>query len=199
MISKNKIITDCETLLKKLEDTIYCDHYTNYFSVDVKRHNDYVNIEDLIDNNPTLKPYKNKLLKDYTEEILEEIYFSWLEIEREFIFETLESIAQDSDYFNIVSKYFNKKNIGFAGRSGGHFVIDYDESLIEDLTAIPYDLRENTYKVSEVIEDYKRAKEHAEAILWLLNQVDQYNKGLSFKTELNYRFELMVEDYKLDL
>ena len=63
-----------------LENNTHCDRHNNYIAVNVKRYNDYVNVEELIDNMELSKVKKDFLEEEFTENYINDLYYEWLRI-----------------------------------------------------------------------------------------------------------------------
>jgi len=100
-----------------------------------------------------------------------------------------------------IERYLNRldvKSAGLYGRSGGWFGIK--SAIADDLDGVISAIVDG-YTMSEIYASHDIAGifEEFEAIQWVLDEADKYNKGLSFEEELKYRIEEFAEEVKTEL
>lgn len=70
-----------ESAKEILENNTHCDSHNTYIAVNVKRYNDYVDAEALIDSMKISQMKKDFLKEEFTDNYINDVYYLWLEIE----------------------------------------------------------------------------------------------------------------------
>lgn len=99
-----EINTFLENAKDILENNSHCGNCTKYIAVNVKRYNDYVDVEALIDGMKISQVKKDFLKEEMTEERINNIYYSWLENEGNYLTEDVMSGCR-----NCNAQYWDKE------------------------------------------------------------------------------------------
>lgn len=190
-----------------LDDNSYSSRDANGIEVDVKVYSRLENFEDALERLAEKYNLSEDAKEYITDELGEnwanEMYDSWLDFERENIMLYLE------DFTNVI----NEKEVGFAGRSGGHLILGDDEQYRKHIEEIEYIIDNNFNKQGEYIGDEKFAHflnedDGVDLIHWAetLTDLDVFSaaidkiknavKGIpdSWKDELDYRLNEWYEN-----
>ena len=196
-----KLQKEAEEVTEKItEERDYYDH-KRYFSVNVKRYNDGVDVDGLIAKYP--KKYQKGLKDIFTDEWVDKLYWQWLEDEERYLLDVFEGGVDlnwrvgeyyDEDDAKIMAKRQLFFDYGFAGRSGGHFVFDSnvdEEDILEDIR--------NTDDVEYIEERLETLKDLLESVLYIKNDVSARNKSLKFEDEIIFRLDEELENVKAEV
>ena len=230
-----------------LENHCHNDRYNQYIAVNVKRYNDYVNVENLIDDMKISEKKKDFLKSEFSENYINDIYFYWLENEANYFtddvmggcrncnaqywdkeihlvksnekinYPHIDNIGKKADKIKELEKWkakdikelkylsiLDNKLSGFFGRSGGWLGIKEANILQNRIDEIENNL--DYFKDSDNKEDREGYIEDClyyvdngliEALYWIIEEINIFNKGLNFKDEIKYRIDNMLEILKL--
>jgi len=85
-MKKTDLLRKIEIIRNTIKHQIYSNGHNSYeFEVTVKRYNDYIDIEKLINMTSRFKHYKKQILEDFTDNYITGIYDNWLEYERDYL------------------------------------------------------------------------------------------------------------------
>jgi hypothetical protein len=195
-MNKKQLKIKAEESLEYLKSVSrFYDHNTIY-CVNVKRGCDYVNIEDLASKYS--KKLKEAILEEFNEDYMGNLYQDWLEYVSEyFIEEYLKDNCSDDEKVKKYIPFIDKKSMGLYGRSGGWFGVTSD--VEDNLEALLMDIEDMKLKELYKYHDIDSYFQKVEAIKWVLNEADKYNKGLKWKDELEFKVEEFVGEKKEDI
>lgn len=200
MISKKTMRKNLEEASNYLEEVVYFTNHRPVYSVNVKRYNDYVDIDELISQNPALQPYRDQIKEDFNEEAINDIYWFWLEMEQRYLIEDfLGGCAYSKDEQEELNHLasLDQKSAGFYGRMGGHFgILPTDGDIRGEIDYLIRDIDEGERLTDSIAADYYHLKEQVEAVRWILETVDKMNKGLDFEEEVRFRISEKLDDYQ---
>jgi len=206
-----KLINDAKKAIRDY-DSLNSDRYYRHLEsgrphqVNVKRYNDDIDIEGIIKNtlkykkyfytsnqNKLIKKYSHDILETFTDEYLQDTWYSWLENECEQLKYELSEI--------ITFKHLNMSDFHFRGRSGGYACFDdnvdqYASELdewISDTELYPIDeykndILEYTKDINDAIQEISDAKEF----------IKKFNNSLNFHYEVFYRINELIEELEAE-
>lgn len=187
---------------QKTEESIeYLNSVSRYyqgkvFCVNVKRHFDDWSLEDVASK--YTKRVKSAILEEFNDERVDRMYWDWLSFEADyFVDDYLKQNCTDSDEVKKHMAYLSDDYIGFYGRSGGWFGVD--SKLLDELEEVLLDLEDYTLDEVHRYHDIDGLFAHVEAVKWVLDEADKFNRGLTFKDELEYRVEEYADEVKKEL
>jgi hypothetical protein len=196
-MTKKQLITKAEKAIKYLESVNRGYDHREVYCVNVKRGLDYGDLAGSIEGYS--KKLKEAVRAEFTDEYIGGLYQDWLESEANYFIEDFlkDNCCEDEN----VKKYMpflNEGSIGLYGRSGGWFGVTSE--VADNLEALLTDL-DSGMKLQEVYEyhDIDSYFDTIEAIEWVLDEADKYNKGMSWKDELIFRIDEFVEEKKEEL
>jgi len=194
--------------------TYYADR-TNMYSCDVKVR-DWSNVEEAVEGinksggehtsrnfrrNPISEKQLEWLEAEFDDNYLGELFWFWIEQERECLVEWLKGDFKD----------FNFDDVGFYGRSGGHFCL-CNEFEIEYEYDHPEDFIQNVLRIDDYVKDEKidndavvdyldlatetqdNALKHLKEVEKILDHVEKNAGELDLKWEIMYRVEEKIEN-----
>ena len=191
-------MTKKEIKAKAKETMEYLDTVSRYyqgrvFCVNVKRHGDDFDVEDISSKYP--KQVRKAVAEEFADEKLGDIHWRWLEYEASFFVDDyLKQNCEDREDVEKYMTHLKDDSIGFYGRSGGWFGVS--GKVYEEFEELLLDLDDNDYTFGQINQyhDIGGMFAKVEAITWVLNEADKYNKGLTFKDELTYKIEEFVSE-----
>jgi len=200
----NKLLAEGDELVKYAEN--FSSDYIkrdDAICINVKRHNDYADIDDILDN---WKPKLSKKKYEYLKETLDEehvwrVWGDWIELEREYVMDRYKGEVDTKEEKELVRYLPNE--CGWYGRQGGYFGVVFDkgsedlESYIEELSVADLDEIEPDSSLVKGIKDEIYDFEMTfKAIEWFFNWLEEFNKSLNWEAELKYRIEYLLENYE---
>lgn len=195
-MQKKELIKRAEELFDELEENDRYENNENYHAVNVKQyHQKAVIIEEMAQKYP--KKYQKRILLNFDEEYISELYLDWLQFETEYLFEILNhredyemafETKKERQAMNKISEIYQ------AGRMGGwiifHFTSDTKQWL-DDIINYNED-----YTLEEIKEAIKKSEEELEEIETIKNFIKTFSDNLHFENELEYRIEEYIEELK---
>jgi len=194
-------MTKKEIKAKATEAMDYLDSVSRYyqgrvFCVNVKRHHEDFDIEKIASKYP--KMIREAILEEFGGEEISEGYYQWLNDEASyFIDDLLKNDCQDRKDVKKHMPYLKDK-LGFYGRSGGWFGVN--GKVYEEFEELLLDL-DDDYTLDQIYQyhDIEGMLAEVEAVKWVLDEADKFNKGLDYQDELIFRIEEFVENIKIDI
>ena len=217
-----------KTLIKKatllLEDYKEMEekkrHYNgyNFHCINVKRHGDGIDIEELIKKR--FKKYADDLTNFFNENYINNLYCSWLDFawgDLSYNISNIEKLTKGSKNFCKSFKFIESQNdnnnmILSCGRSGGwacfqdnldyeiedilSFIIAWDVEELEELEVF-YNYNDKTkdegelYDINEKIKEIEGMMVEVET---LKKYIYNFNKSMNFEDEIIYRIEEQIEE-----
>jgi hypothetical protein len=184
MLEKYKnLIGEVETILGILDDETRRYDYKRIHCINVKRYNDYVDIDKIIENYDldTQKKIKDK----FTDNYINDIYYYFID---DLSNSLMSELGELEDEF------------GFYGRSGGWFgyevihlenyaydlIDNYNRYLDEDAYDIQ-DIKDEIDDIYDFIDLYNKYNN-------ILIKAKEYNENTSFKDELEYQIKEYINN-----
>ena len=191
MLDKYKnLIDEVETILGILDDETRRYDYKRIHCVNVKRYNDYFDIDKIIENYD-LETQK-KVIDKFTDDYIDYIYYHFI---NDISYSFMSELSELEDEF------------GFYGRSGGWF--GYEVKHLEDYgndLIYTYNNYSDTYN-NYLSEDDISIKDIKDEIDDIYNFIDEYNKynnvlvkakeyneSISFKDEIDYQIKEYINN-----
>lgn len=196
-------------------ETYHAAHMSRMCSTNVKLNTFTKEIGDIVDDmndkkndgeyhlDEPITDVQKKWLEDkFNDEEVQNLWEFWIEFEREHLIDWIEEDYGKTD--------INLKNMGFYGRSGGHFclceeiLLEYDSDPPDD--GVPFILNEFVINdgnldhdgLVDYIDDCYCAQDdilkNRKTVEEILEFVNKYVKGMDFNEELAYRIGGAMED-----
>ena len=207
------LLTQYEDLMSETRNYDNCD----WHCVNVKRYNDFINIEALI---KTFKiDYRERLTKEFNNDNFHfDVYNFWLEslwdqlnYDLQDIEEITESCKDFHKSFKFIEKQKDGKFIYSLGRSGGWacFQDNMDDNIEDILTAvIDWDIEAMNYNdinidyekdlFDNVIVKFEEIEAMFKEVEYIKNYINKFNKDAEFIDEVKFQMEEKIEEYKFE-
>jgi len=222
-----KLIEKAKSILEEyqgLRDDMRNYDYNPWHAVCVKRYNDQVDLNDIV-NNPKdykeyffnnddakfIKKYKNEISEHFDDEYIDSNWYSWLETEGDQLrYEisdikeiTKESKDEHKSFEHITCLNHNNDNIieknyiNFLGRSGGWACFkDDNEDIAEDIEYCINNPKDakEDGSMHDLEDNIKILTETVEEINYLKDFIEKFNNNMNFKYEILYRISEYTEE-----
>jgi len=178
-----------------LNDEMRRYDYKKYHAVNVKRYNDYVGIDKLLEKIDTKKWIKNELKSYFNDDEIDNSYYSFLEFswyQLQYELSDIQDITEGGTDEHKQFQYFEK--VYSMGRSGGWAcfeMFNWDE-VENDLNRI-IDGKETEYFTLDEIEAMLEETEY------IKEYIKNYNNGLSFEYFLTDQIEQKTDDIESEI
>lgn len=213
----SKLSDDPSFMVRKMNDTInelnefIKDNTRTYdgsrlFCANVKRYNDYHDIEELCEEMVLSDTETKKVIDGFTDSMVNDIHWNWLEVERDYLhtgwMEGCSYSKKDKEYEMLV--HINKVTAGFCGRSGGWYAVCDDNQIFECIDNISCEImniESNEFYGTMIELDslIHEAKHTIKCIKWCVDRIEEMNNNMSFKDELVYRIEEYLNEPRNDV